>query len=128
MYAILFRYAVPSERADEFEKHYGSDGTWARLFRQAPGFVRTELFAEPTKPGAYLTVDWWEGEQEFRAFMEAEGSTYDALDRELAPLSSDQQCIGRYVLPAGVTELTDLMEQLRQWGVFSVTDATFSPD
>lgn len=33
---ILCEFQVKESRREEFESHYGPDGSWARLFREAP--------------------------------------------------------------------------------------------
>ena len=94
----MFRYTVPADRARDFEKEYGPDGAWARLFRKGAGFLRTELYADDSAPGSYVTIDLWDSDDHYRGFMAAERAAYDALDVKLAPLSTDQECLGRYVL------------------------------
>ena len=37
----VWRYDVPADVREEFEREYGPDGSWARLFAASPGFVVT---------------------------------------------------------------------------------------
>jgi hypothetical protein len=43
--------------AREFERMYGPDGAWARLFEAADGFLETELCGRVGQPDCYMTVD-----------------------------------------------------------------------
>ena len=35
----VWRYDVPADLREEFEREYGPDGSWASLFAASPGFV-----------------------------------------------------------------------------------------
>ena len=37
----MWRYLVADEHRAEFEREYGSDGSWVRLFATGAGFVDT---------------------------------------------------------------------------------------
>jgi hypothetical protein len=56
VFAIIWRYSVPSDRVVEFVDAYGPDGDWVRLFAAAPGYVGTELIA-CEDIGTFVTVD-----------------------------------------------------------------------
>ena len=45
----LWRFAVSPEAEQHFVEAYKPDGSWARLFGRAPGFVRTELVESVTR-------------------------------------------------------------------------------
>ena len=82
MYEIFWEYEVRPEQVAAFERLYGADGEWARLFRRADGYVETLLFRDTDRPTRYLTVDRWQSRAAFDAFVEAAGSAYAALDRQ----------------------------------------------
>jgi heme-degrading monooxygenase HmoA len=83
----VWEYDVPPERAGAFVAAYGPDGDWAALFRAAEGFVGTRLYRATDDVRRYLTVDTWREEASWRAFLEASGPTYQALDDRLADLA-----------------------------------------
>jgi heme-degrading monooxygenase HmoA len=58
-YATLWEFTVAAARQAEFEAHYGPDGTWARLFSRADGYLGTELLRDRADPLRYLTIDRW---------------------------------------------------------------------
>lgn len=79
-----------------FAAAYSSDGVWARLFRQAEGFVGTRLLAPAETGGRWLTFDEWESRDAFDRFQGTLGEAYRSLDEELAGLTSDEQFIGAF--------------------------------
>ena len=91
MYVAVWKFIVFPEHADDFEHHYGPNGTWVQLFRKAPGYVRTELFRGDA--GEYLTLDYWENADAFRAFRETHAEEYARLDEELAKLTEREEAI-----------------------------------
>ena len=82
MFTTIWRFTVHPERIGDFERHYASDGSWARLFARSPGFIGTELFRSTNERGVYITIDTWESEAAFHEFKRAHGAEYEALDRE----------------------------------------------
>jgi heme-degrading monooxygenase HmoA len=80
----------------EFAAAYSSDGVWARLFRQAEGFVGTNLLAPAEPGGPWLTLDRWESRKTFERFQEDHGEAYRSLDVELMPLTASELFIGAF--------------------------------
>lgn len=80
----LWRFDVEPDKVAAFEAAYGPDGTWARLFRAYPGFVKTELWE--ASDGTYLTADHWASEADFDRFQLEAGDRYALLDAELEGL------------------------------------------
>ncbi len=94
MYEIFWEYEVRPEQVAAFERLYGADGEWARLFRQADGCVETLLFRDTDRPTRYLTVDRWQSRAAFDAFVEATSSAYAALDRQGDALTVRERRVG----------------------------------
>jgi heme-degrading monooxygenase HmoA len=86
-YLRVWQYVTTPDRVDDFVAAYGSTGTWARLFAQSPGFLGTELFRSEDAPDAFITVDRWQDEQHWTAFLQQRREAYEALDAALAPLT-----------------------------------------
>lgn len=87
---------MPPERRAEFERRYGSDGDWARLFRLADGFAGTTLLRDADEPGRYVTIDVWRDREAFARFRERRASEYERLDAECAALTLEERCLGWY--------------------------------
>lgn len=104
MHVILWRFEVAKSCASHFEQVYGAEGDWARLFRQAPGFLGTELLrdVEPRddeRGGAssfYVTLDRWESAEAFETFQRKRGADYQALDARCEALTLREEKLGHF--------------------------------
>jgi heme-degrading monooxygenase HmoA len=91
MFVTVWKFVVRPENAEEFERHYGPEGTWAQLFSKAPGYIRTELYTGA--PGEYLTLDFWETPATYLEFKAARGAEYAELDSRLESLTEREEAI-----------------------------------
>lgn len=91
MFVTVWKFVVKPERASEFEQHYGPDGSWAALFRQSPGYVRTELFRGDQHE--YLTLDYWENADAYRGFRDQRAAEYERLDAQMQALTEREEAI-----------------------------------
>jgi len=96
MIVIVWEFRVQSGRAAEFERAYGPEGDWARLFRRSPAYRGTELLRDPDDPERYLTLDRWDAASDFEAFKAGNGADYRRLDEACEPLCSAEQLVGRF--------------------------------
>ena len=96
VYCIVWEFNVHPQSVAEFERHYGPDGSWAALFRSAPGYLGTQLLADASTRGLYLTVDRWRSEKEYDSFRRAHAGDYAALDHECDALTLGEREVGRY--------------------------------
>jgi heme-degrading monooxygenase HmoA len=62
-YACIWQYRVGGNSVHEFERAYGPEGPWVKLFRRHSGYVRTELHRDLQKPSWYITVDYWQSKE-----------------------------------------------------------------
>ena len=74
MIALVFSYEVRDTA--QFEAVYGPDGDWAQFFKDARGYVGTELLRDVEAPGRYLVVDRWESAGAYNAFSAAHREEY----------------------------------------------------
>ncbi|MEO6255676.1 MAG: antibiotic biosynthesis monooxygenase [Sphingomicrobium sp.] len=79
-----------------FAEAYAGDGPWARLFRQAPGFIGSALLAPDQPGGPWLTLDRWQARADFDRFQDQNGAAYRALDAALERLTADELFIGAF--------------------------------
>jgi heme-degrading monooxygenase HmoA len=94
MIAIVWRFEVQEEARAAFEATYGPTGEWARLFAQADGFRGTELLRAEDR--SYLTLDVWNSQADFDAFMAAHREAYEALDRSTEGWTRCEHRLGTY--------------------------------
>ena len=92
----VWRFQPAPGREGEFAAAYSGDGVWARLFRQAEGFIGTNLLAPVASGGPWLTLDRWQSQGAFHRFQEEFGDAYRRLDAELAPLTGGELFIGAF--------------------------------
>lgn len=92
MIAILWRYAAAPGAEGRFVEAYGPRGDWARLFGQAPGYVRTELLRETD--GGFATLDYWDELASFERFKTAFGEAYAELDARCEALTEREEMVG----------------------------------
>ena len=90
----LWRFVVPVEKEARFLAAYGPQGEWARLFREAAGFLRVELWR--AEDGSFLTADHWQSSDDFDRFQASLGPRYHALDAELEGLASEEIFLGAF--------------------------------
>jgi heme-degrading monooxygenase HmoA len=88
VFVRVWQYEVVPGSEVEFERVYGSDGDWARLFATSVGYLGTGLFRDVEQPGRYLTVDRFSGVDAWQQFLQAHREQYDALDARTAELTA----------------------------------------
>jgi heme-degrading monooxygenase HmoA len=98
VYVIVWAFRPRPGREADFERAFGAAGDWVTLFRQAPGFVGTDLLRPVDDSGRYLTVDRWESRTAYEAFRAARRADYEALDRACEALTASEERVGEFVL------------------------------
>ena len=89
MFVAIWRFTT--SRPHEFERHYGTDGSWARLFRRDASYVRTDLLRDGT---SYVTLDWWESRDAYDRFRGRHAADYAALDRTCEAVTVEEEKLG----------------------------------
>ena len=59
MFQILWQFETTAAESARFMEAYGPAGPWVAFFRQAPGYLGTDLFASTATPLLFLTLDRW---------------------------------------------------------------------
>jgi len=95
-YVYLWEFQARAGRRAEFERHYGADGSWVTLFRQAPGYIETLLLRDRAQELRYVTVDRWVSVDAYRAFREEFSRQYDELDRLCHELTTHEAPLGEF--------------------------------
>ena len=99
-FASVWEFRVRPEAVAEFERHYGPQGSWAQLFRQAPGYVETLLLRDANEPLRYLTVDRWLDAADYQGFRRRFAREYAALDARCEALTTGEAALGEFTEPA----------------------------
>ena len=95
-YVIVWEFRVLEARNEEFVKKYGPEGAWARFFRGSAGYIRTELVRDVAADFRYLTLDYWQSEEEFKRFREQNLAEYERLDKEFEGLTKSESRLGAF--------------------------------
>lgn len=96
MYWIVWSFDVKPEQTKAFERVYGPDGDWVRLFRRAPGYVGTELRRETDRTARYFTIDRWETREDYKRLKELFREEYQVLDARCASMTEAEQKVGDF--------------------------------
>lgn len=96
VYVIVWEFRVRRGREAEFVEKYGPEGAWARFFRGSRGYIRTELVRDVAFDFRYLTLDYWQSEEEFKRFREQNLAEYERLDKEFEGLTESETRLGAF--------------------------------
>jgi len=98
MYLIVWEFRVKRQQQDAFRSAYGSDGAWIGLFRQAAGYLGSELLVDERDERRYLTTDRWSSRAAYEAFRAAWQEDYRALDLACESLTEQERLVGAFSL------------------------------
>lgn len=96
MFVIAWQFDVLPEKAEEFERHYGSQGSWSHLFARSEGYIGTRLLRDSARTHRYVTLDLWTSEAAFQELRERYKQEYEDLDAALADLTSSEIRLGSF--------------------------------
>ena len=94
MIYIVWRFTAKPARVADFERHYGSEGTWAQLFRRSPEYQGTTLLRDSVTKNKYLLWDCWDSLASFEKFKKDHGAHYAAVDKQCEQLTEEELKIG----------------------------------
>ncbi|HLB89177.1 MAG: hypothetical protein AUH86_12365 [Acidobacteria bacterium 13_1_40CM_4_58_4] len=86
---------------EEFERIYGPEGDWVRLFKKSKSFLRTELNCDMDTKGRYITVDYFVSRSSFDEFLKEFREEYDALDRHCERVRAFEKPVGSFTNHGG---------------------------
>jgi len=95
-YVIAWEFRPKAGGERPFEEAYGSNGIWARLFRQGDGFVATELTRDCNDMTRYVTLDFWESKTAYEKFRAERAADYAAIDAQCESLTAFERELGRF--------------------------------
>jgi Antibiotic biosynthesis monooxygenase len=101
MFVALWEYEVKPGDEERFEKAYGPDGDWVRLFRSDTHYHQTRLVRDSLRGGVYLTMDFWESRGAYLKFLAGHRTEYQAIDEASRGLTISERRIGWFELAAG---------------------------
>jgi heme-degrading monooxygenase HmoA len=100
-YVIVWEFRVRPDREAEFVEKYGPEGAWARFFRGSAGYIKTELVKDVAADLRFLTLDYWQTEEEFNRYRQLNLAEYERLDKEFAGLTESETRLGAFWMSKG---------------------------
>ena len=95
-FLVIWEFLVKLETRPAFEEVYGSEGDWARLFRQSSEFLGTQLLRDLDRPERCLTLDQWKSRDAFMKFKQSNESAYRILDQQCETLTEHEALVGEF--------------------------------
>ena len=97
LFVALWEFEVKPGCEEKFEKVYGADGAWARLFAQDASYRGTLLVKDVERERVYLTLDFWETREAYEKFRKENAAEYERIDRECVGMTVREQELGEFV-------------------------------
>lgn len=98
MYVIVWQFDIRADTAVEFERAYGIDGAWVRLFRRSAGYLGSSLLRDVGVASRYFTLDRWTSRRAYEAFQREHDVDYKDMDASLERLAVGEECLGTFVI------------------------------
>ena len=95
-FVAVWEFWVRPGAEAEFEKAYGHDGAWVRLFSGDPAYGGTKLVRDVVESGRYLTFDFWETRVAYEEFRRLHAEEYRAIDEVCEGLTEREAKIGEF--------------------------------
>lgn len=95
-YSYIWQFQVAPDYVAEFERHYGPDGSWVKLFEQAAGYRDTVLLRNRADPLRYVTIDTWESFEAYQRFRSEFLVQYRELDALCADFTTSEVALGEF--------------------------------
>jgi heme-degrading monooxygenase HmoA len=92
----VWEFFADPRRIRDFEFAYGQYGDWVKLFRTAPGYIRTELHHDLSNPLRYLTIDYWESREAWEKFRARSAKAFEEIDARCESLTTQENDLGRF--------------------------------
>jgi heme-degrading monooxygenase HmoA len=107
VYVIVWEFRPKAGREREFETAYGSEGAWAKFFKNGTGYIGTVLHRDVENDSRYLTIDYWVSQEAYESFRNEHNREYEELDRKMEHLTEHELESGTFysILPSTHQEL-----------------------
>jgi heme-degrading monooxygenase HmoA len=96
VYVRIWEFQAQAGREKEFEKIYGVEGDWVKLFRHSQAFLRTEVYRDLETSGRYVTIDYFSSQAAFQSFLKEFREKYDSLDQLGETVCASEKRIGSF--------------------------------
>ncbi len=94
MFLALWEFEVKPGCEEKFEKVYGADGAWVKLFARDAAYRGTRLVKDVARERVYLTLDFWETREAYEKFKKENAAEYERIDKECEGMAEREQNVG----------------------------------
>ena len=98
-FLVIWEFLVRPGKEQLFEQIYGPDGDWVQLFKQGRGYCGTSLTRDCDQPGRYLTLDFWESQEDYEKFKSQHTEEYKMIDMKCEALTETERELGKLIIP-----------------------------
>jgi len=95
-YIYMWEFHVKESLTAEFEKAYGQNGDWVKLFKKDDGYIKTELHKDINNKGRYITIDYWTSQEACESFKEKYKEKYSKIDEKYERLTLKEISLGSF--------------------------------
>jgi len=95
LFVALWEFEVKPGSEEKFEKVYGADGAWAKLFAGDAAYRGTRLVKDVERERVYLTLDFWETREAYEEFKKENAAEYERIDRECEAMTVRENKVER---------------------------------
>jgi heme-degrading monooxygenase HmoA len=96
LFVTLWEFEVKPGSEELFERTYGPDGQWARLFRRDARYRGTRLLRDVGAERVYVTMDSWESRAAYEVFLKKYAAEYAQLDQKCQRLTIGETHLGSF--------------------------------
>jgi heme-degrading monooxygenase HmoA len=96
LFVALWEFEVKPGSEEKFEKVYGAEGEWARLFARDAAYRGTRLVKDVERERVYLTLDFWETREAYEKFKKENAAEYERIDKECEGMAVKELAVGNY--------------------------------
>jgi hypothetical protein len=107
MFLALWEYEVKPGCEERFEKVYGPEGDWVRLFQKDSHHDQTRLVRDAFRRGGYLTMEFWQSRGAFEKFMAGHRAEYQEIDAIGEEMTVKERRVGWFEMAEGRSEGRD---------------------
>jgi heme-degrading monooxygenase HmoA len=96
LFVTLWEFEVKPGSEKLFERAYGPEGAWVRLFRRDGRYRGTRLLRDVARERVYVTMDSWESRAAYEAFREKFAAEYAEMDQKCEGMTLSENHLGAY--------------------------------
>ena len=96
MFVALWEFEVKPGCEEKFDRVYGAEGAWAKLFARDTAYRGTRLVKDVERERVYLTLDFWESCEKYEKFKKENVGEYERIDRECEGMTVREEKLGEF--------------------------------